>query len=232
VSSFYEYTIRHDLYVGPNPLDRVKRMKRQLYTGAKPLPFKDGEIEQTIEAIPTKSLNGIRDKAMLYLALYTGRRLSEIAGLRCGDIERQKRDWVFTWHTKGNKTKTDILSMKCPAIPALAKWLKLFYKGEWPQDGIVFPSLSRATYGKRMSPQGLEQRCDRWLDTTKFHRLRHTFSAAYLESGGTVQGLSKQLGHANIAITTAYIESLDDGKNEQLDGMIDVYAGKQHRRSS
>lgn len=228
VSSFYEYAIRHEVYAGPNPIRRVKRRKRQMFSDVRPLAYMNGEVDIAIDAIPSDTLNGLRDRALLSLALYTGRRLSEIADLTCGDIALEANVWIVTWqHTKGDKKRRNELPVTCPAILYLAKWLKSFYGLPFPKDGVVFPSLSRNSYGHRMTAQGLEQICKAWLDTSRFHRLRHTFAAAYMKSGGTLPDLSRLLGHSNVAITTTYVVSMEDGKNEQLDAMQNIFAGRE-----
>jgi len=229
LSSFYEYAIRHDEYTGTvNPLMRVKRMKRELYSGANPLAFLDGELLGALDAIPTKTPNQLRDKALLFLALYTGRRLSEMSHLRCGDIQAFKSIWYIHWvRTKGGKNaKNELRTEDCPAIGYLEKWLNTHYGKKWPADAYVFPSLAYGHVGQRMTSQGMEQRCKLWLNTSKFHQLRHTFSAMFLEAEGTVQDLSALLGHSSIGVTGTYIPKLTAGKNKVIAKMRDVMTGK------
>jgi len=232
LSSFYEYAIRHEELVGPNPIERVKRIKREMYTGAKALPFAGGEIEQALDAIPADNLNGLRDRAMLAVALYTGRRLSEIANLCCGAITLSQGGAIIEWErTKGGKSARNVLDAKCPAVAYLAKWLRRFYGSRLQADALVFPCLSRNNYGQRMTPQGIEQRAALWLPTGgKFHALRHTFSMAFLAAGGTVHELSSALGHSSLGTTSAYVDKLDGGHNEHLGAMAAVYGGRKPAR--
>jgi site-specific recombinase XerD len=231
VTSFYEYAIRHEelTELGEvNPLARVKRMKREPYKGARAMPFGDGEMDNAIAAIPTDKLNGLRDRALLSLALYTGRRLSEIASLKCGALSLSSVGMTIEWeYTKGGKSARNILPNACPAVGHLARWLKRYYGSKWRQDALVFPCLSRNNEGGRMSSQGIEYRAAKWLPTGgKFHALRHTFAMAFLEAGGTVQELSTALGHSSIGTTSAYVDKLDGGHNQHIDAMINVFAGK------
>lgn len=224
VSSFYEYAIRHEVYTGLNPIARVKRHKRKLYSGVKPLPYKDGQVNDMLDAIPTKKDNDLRDKAMLTLTLFTGRRLAEIADLRCGDIDRQSSEWQFTWrHTKGDEPHLNVLPKTCDPIPLLTRWLRRHYGAQPDPAAFVFPSLSRNNYNQRMSAQGIEQRCEKWLGVSTFHKLRHTFSAVYLASGGTVPELMKLLGHSSLAVTTAYAGEIGEGENDKLSAMSKIY---------
>lgn len=234
VSSFYEYAIRHEELSGPNPMERVKRLRREMYKGAKAMAFSDGEMDAAIAAIPGDSLNGLRDRAMLSLALYTGRRLSEIADLLCGAVALAGSGLTIEWvYTKGGKSARNVLPSACPAVAHMNRWLKRYYGSKWPDDSLVFPSLSRNHEGGRMTARGIEKRAALWLPTGgKFHALRHTFAMAFLDAGGTVQELSSALGHSGIGVTAAYVDKLDSGHNEHMAGMVAVYAGKGRKRNA
>ena len=40
------------------------------------------------------------------------------------------------------------------------------------------------------------------------HTFRHTFSTMYLEQGGAIEKLSRELGHSKVNVTEQYIKSL------------------------
>ena len=240
VSSFYGYAINHDELPSPNPLDRVKRHKREDYQGAKTLPFADGEISAALAAIPNTA-NGLRDRALLLLTLYTGRRLAEVASLTCGDITYTASQMIVEWqHLKGNKTGRNKIASSSPVYVALLAWLRSHYgRGAWPPDALVFMSLSRNSYGHQLTAQGIEQRAARWLPIGKagakggkFHALRHTFAASMLASGATIQELSEALGHSSLAVTSNYVHKLTSGENVYMDAMEDVYAGRARQRKT
>lgn len=232
VSSLYGYMIRHDVYLRPdgtpnvNPADRVKRRKRQMYTGAHPLPYKNGELEAAIMAIPDHTPNGRRDRAAFLLALYTGRRLNEIATLTTDDIQIEGTVWRFTWHVKGAKIEHDAIPDTSKAIILLKKWVYSYFGKPLPAGMIVFPSFHRGSEGKPMDPWSWERNCAKFLGTHKFHALRHTFADSFLANGGTVQGLSKRLGHSSLGVTTHYVEALDDDVNEHLGDMEAMFGGQ------
>lgn len=232
ISSFYEYAIRHDEMAGPNPMERVKRLKREQYKGAKAMPFLDGEMDAAIDAIPATTLSNIRDRALLSLALYTGRRLSEVADLRCVDVEMSPSQMTVFWqHVKGGDSAKNVLPAYCPAVTHMKRWLKRYYGAHPAADNLVFPALSRNNEGGRMTARGIQQRAERWLPTGgKFHALRHTFAMAMHQSGATVLEIKEALGHKNVATTSAYLEKLGEGENTHIDDLIAVYAGKKGKR--
>ena len=229
ISSFYTYAIIHHECYGPNPMDAIKRMRRPMYKGVAPLPYKNGEVVAALDAIPLDTPNGIRDKALLSLTLYTGRRLADIASLTFADMRISATQIAITWpHMKGDKEGKNILEKKrTPAYADVMHWIREHHTSQ----GLVFYSLSNNHYGQQLTPQAIGQICNKWFETSRFHRLRHTFAAAYLSAGGDVLGLQKALGHSNLGVTSVYAHSLDDGTNEYQGAMRDVYAGREPKKS-
>jgi len=117
LSSFYTFvqeTYKLDI---PNPIKDVKKRKVQAYAAA--LPIAPETVEHGLEGIDRTSLQGLRDYALLAVALYTGRRASELAGLRGRDVKLQGRTQVriqLTFHCKGNKVMRDLLDADTSAV--------------------------------------------------------------------------------------------------------------------
>ncbi|SRR5258708_38036014 len=87
LSSFYAFlqkTYKLDI---PNPIGSksVKRRPVQAYSAA--LPIEPDTVEQGLDRIDRQSLEGLRNYALLAVALYTGRRAAELAGLRGADVK-------------------------------------------------------------------------------------------------------------------------------------------------
>ncbi len=79
LSSFYRYAMTWRLCT-VNPIDTIKRRPRITHDAASPLEIP--EIAAYLAAIDRETLEGLRDYALLSVALTTGRRVSELAGLR------------------------------------------------------------------------------------------------------------------------------------------------------
>src|SRR5215469_15971570 len=86
LSSFYTFARRRGLLPHlDNPIELLDRRPEQEYATAKSLDF--ATVESRLSAIDRRgSLEGARDYALLVVALHTGRRAAELAGLRYGDI--------------------------------------------------------------------------------------------------------------------------------------------------
>jgi site-specific recombinase XerD len=69
----------------PNPIKDVARRNVQAY--AEVLPIEPDVIETGLESINREKLQGLRNYALLAVALYTGRRASELVGLYGEDVQ-------------------------------------------------------------------------------------------------------------------------------------------------
>lgn len=146
ISSFYRYALRHDFLRGDNPIERVERQMVQSYAAARPIAYE--ELRTRLAKIDLATPAGLRDYALLLLGLHTGRRLSELAGLRREHIVIRASRVEITWvRCKGGKTMRDDLPRKGVqglAAEALIAWIMRLY-GE---DGQTEPLLSQdAQYG-------------------------------------------------------------------------------------
>ncbi len=141
ISSFYRYALRHDFLRGDNPIERVERQMVQSYAAAHPLAYDD--LRTRLAEIDLATPAGLRDYALLLLGLHTGRRLSELAGLRREHIVMRASRVEITWvRCKGGKTMRDDLPRKGAqglAAEALIAWVMRLY-GE---DGQTEPLLSQ-----------------------------------------------------------------------------------------
>ncbi len=129
LSSFYTYATRQDLLRGLNPIARVERRQVEAYAAARPLAY--GDLHACLAAIDVTDDAGLRDYALLLVALHTGRRVAELAGMRREHLLIRKRTVEITWpRCKGGKTMRDELprgGARGEAADALAAWLMRLY---------------------------------------------------------------------------------------------------------
>lgn len=128
LSSFYTFVQDTYKLKIPNPIKDVKRRKVQAYKAADSIP--PDEVEQGLDRIDRSTRDGMRDYAILAVALRTGRRASELAGLRGQDVRIQGRGKDarirLTFHCKGDKDMKDLLRPGyiggVTGLPARAIW--------------------------------------------------------------------------------------------------------------
>ena len=76
--------------------------------------FTPGELTRLEQACAGRSYTQRRDTAIIAVLTATGIRLSELAGLRCGDIDLWQRE--LTVRGKGGKDRIDRVGVSCPAF--------------------------------------------------------------------------------------------------------------------
>jgi integrase len=224
ISSFY--TFIQDTYKLkiPNPIRDVKRRKVQAYKAADPIP--PGEVEQGLDSINRNRVEGLRDYAILAVALHTGRRAAEIAGMRGQDVKLQGRGKDarirITFHCKGDKDIKDLLSPDTSAV--LLDYLHARFGKQLqtiPPDAPIWVSYSRNnTNGKAIGIRTLSNIVASHLPTSKVPALRHTFTVGMLRSGAPLTDVAYHLGHTEIKITRLYAKELTGDENkygEQLE---------------
>ncbi len=139
LSSFYTYALRHDLLRGSNPISRIERRRVQAYASAHPLAYED--LRERLGAIDLTTPAGLRDYALLLLGLHTGRRLSELAGLRREHLVIRPSRVEITWvRCKGGKVMRDELPREGPqglAAEALVAWVLRLYGEDGRFDPLV-----------------------------------------------------------------------------------------------
>jgi integrase len=226
LSSFYSYALRRDLLNGSNPISRVDRRPVQGYAGAIPLPYL--EVRARLAAIDRTALVGKRDYALLVVGLQTGRRLSELAGVKFGDMSFSGDRLTIVWRRcKGGKTMSDTLPTA--VARAVGEYLHALYgdtqlKEGLPTDAPVWVSLARnRSRGQAIGIQSIADICEKRLGTSKVHALRHTFARAMEDAGAKVSEIQARLGHDSLATTGRYLAALHRADNPHAERLVALF---------
>jgi integrase/recombinase XerC len=140
----------------------------------------------------------LRDRAVLETFYSTGARLSELAGLNVGDIDRETG--VVRLFGKGRKERiVPIGSKALAAIRAYSEALGVRH------SGALFVGES----GRRLSSRTIARIVTAAGRTagepeTSPHTLRHSFATHLLEGGADLRAIQEMLGHASLATTQRY----------------------------
>lgn len=218
LSSFYKYAILHEV-LDDNPMQLVKSQKATPKDAAMPLDI--DQVESSLSAIDRSSVEGLRDYALLSLALTTGRRASELATLTRGNISNLnsvgKKTMVIRWeHCKGDKLMID--DIRPGTQKALLAYLHKVHGAALASLSAstpIFVSFSRNTsYGKQISTQTVSDICKKYLGTSKVHTTRHTFAIGMERAGANLSDIGARLGHANLKTTSDYMVRLHSSENK------------------
>lgn len=220
VSSFFQYAKKRR-WIGVNPMEIVERRVAHFNHAA--MPFALETVIAAFEMIDTSTLQGKRDYALLAVLFATGRRVSELVGLRCGDIAIIGSTVTITWtRCKGNKVKYDQLDTDTAEV--LIDYLTYVYGNELPADAPVWISNSKQNRKKRVpiGGQAIANICKMYLNDSRVHACRHSAAIFMQDEGATLSEIAWQLGHENEATTSRYLKRWRSAENK--------YAGKISKR--
>ena len=167
------------------------------------------EVDTLVAAPDPNRWEGRRDRTLLVLAVQTGLRVSELAGLNCGDVTLGTGAHVRC-EGKGRKQRAVPLTTSTTAV--LRVWLR--ERGGLPADPL-FPTRT----GRRLSRDAIEQRLTVHTTTAARtceslhgkqltpHVLRHTAAMALLQAGVDVSVIALWLGHEDIRSTQIYLHA-------------------------
>lgn len=172
-----------------------KKIDLQFAKRSKKLPvvLSREEISKMIESISNR-----KHRLLISLAYGAGLRVSEVVGLRVGDVNVDE----LTIHIKEAKGKKDRISLISEKLCAELRWLM---DGKGLND-YVFESqrggrLTTRTAGKIFTNALGKAAVQK---SATFHSLRHSFATHLLENGTDVRYVQALLGHNNIRTTQMY----------------------------
>ncbi len=200
IHHFYRYLVRESLIdVDPSVELKAPRMPRTL-----PYTLSEGDVQALLEAPDTKTVHGLRDRAMLELLYATGLRVSELVALRLDQVNL--RLGAVRVIGKGGKERL------VPIGEEARDWLERYLK-EVRADFVagrrldtLFPTSRRSA----MSRQGFWTLVRRHAvsagirQTVSPHRLRHAFATHLLAHGADLRVVQMLLGHADVTTTQIY----------------------------
>ena len=159
------------------------------------------DVDEATALVETDSGGALalRDRAMLELFYSSGLRLSELVGLRWGDLDLTEGEV----RVLGKGRKTRLVPVGRHAVNALrALGRRSGVSSESPVfRGRAGRAISPRAIQLRMKTLALQQGIPKHIHP---HLLRHTFASHMLESSGDLRAVQELLGHADIATTQIY----------------------------
>ena len=147
---------------------------------------------------------GLRDKAMMELLYATGLRVSELVGLKRGDINLERGFLIVMG--KGSKERA------VPLGEHAAGWIREYLdrarasllKGS--DAGELFVSLRRRGITRQMFWERIKLYAVKAgiRKSISPHTLRHSFATHLLDNGADLRAVQAMLGHSDISTTQIY----------------------------
>jgi integrase/recombinase XerD len=172
------------------------------------------EIERLLALPNLKSPLGLRDRALFDVLYSAGLRVSEVIGLKLGDIDFQMG--CIRCIGKGDKERLVPIGRK--ALEAVEKYVREARPQLLRSRRIQVPNpyifvnrngnrISRVGVWKIMAAYGQMLGLRKKLTP---HKLRHSFATHLLERGADLRSVQLMLGHADISTTQIYTHVLED----------------------
>jgi integrase/recombinase XerD len=162
------------------------------------------QVEALLKAPDATTTYGLRDRAILEVLYATGLRVSELTGLRPGDLDLE----VGLVRCFGKGRKERLVPLGRVAGRCVARYLADARPSLAGKGGDAALFLNHR--GRGLSRMGI------WLIVRRHamkagvarvltpHVLRHSFASHLLERGADLRSLQTMLGHADISTTEIY----------------------------
>lgn len=207
-----------------NPASSVRGPKHIVGQGKTPVLYQD-DARAVLAAIPTGTVVGLRDRALLGAMIYSFARVGSVVRLRVKDFYVQgTRSWLVL-HEKGGKF------LQVPAHHKAAAALEAYLDAAGireDSDGPLFRSVrgrSGALSERPMRRQDVgamvKRRCKAagLPGAISCHSFRATGITDYLANGGTLEVAARIAGHASTRTTQLYdrrSEEVSRGEIERI----------------
>jgi len=184
-------------------VDPTQGMRLPKFNQRLPEPLSLADMERLLAAPAGAKFTAVRDRAMIELMYATGMRVSELVGLRLGQVDIDA-GWVRVMG-KGSKERLvpfgpraaaalhSYLDARTARFPAAPDAMFLNARGAGPMTRGSFAWRLAATARRAGLSCGVAP-----------HQLRHTTATHLLMGGAELRVIAEMLGHSGMAITARY----------------------------
>jgi integrase/recombinase XerC len=184
-----------------NPAEGLRGPRQE-----KKLPhfLSETQLGQLLQAPPTDSPQGLRDRAILETLYSAGLRVSELTGLNVGDVDLDCG--LATVRGKGKRERLAILGPQ--ALAALRQWLDA--RDAADRGPLAMEPVFLNRNGGRLTSRSVGRLLQKYLaqcgldPRTSPHTLRHSFATHLLDRGADIRSVQELLGHRSLGTTQIY----------------------------
>ncbi len=197
--SFFQFLCREGrLPHDPTVLVPTPRLEQRL-----PGFLDETQIQRLLEAPPTTTWRGVRDRALLEVLYSTGIRVSELAGLNLRDVDPYSETIIV--RGKGRKERV------CPIGATALRALRAYQQARPDERKLQTPQAVFIS-GKttRLTVRQIDRLLARYVRLAGLpsaispHSLRHSFATHLLDRGADLRSVQELLGHASLSTTQIY----------------------------
>ena len=220
IRSFFRFLQHHE----PPAVGQVRRVLAIPFkkTDHRLVPYLAQEEMQALLDAPDPSTRmGVRDRAILHLAVCAGLRVSELTGLRTDDVAPQSS----SIRVRGKGRRERALPLWKTTAAALRAWLAI-------RGAVTSPELFVNARGTPFSRWGVAYVLRRHTETANRkcltlrgkqvspHVLRHTCAMIVLQATKDIRKVSLWLGHSDLTTTEVYVRADPTEKLEAIEAVV------------
>ncbi|MBN2332709.1 MAG: tyrosine recombinase XerC [Deltaproteobacteria bacterium] len=165
------------------------------------------EMATLLESIPTDTVLGVRDRAIMELLYASGMRVAEVVSLNVPDVDFLAG--VVRVFGKGRKERV------IPLGTVAERWLQT-YLTQRPSAGSADERQRRDdplflnARGGRLTSRSVARLLDKYLRAARLykplspHAIRHSFATHLLQNGADLRSIQELLGHSSLSTTQRY----------------------------
>jgi integrase/recombinase XerD len=209
LSSLFKHLVRHGA-ANRNPVVDVERPAINRDEGST-AAFSKVQARKILDAPPTDTLAGLRDRAILAVGLQVGFRRAEIAALDVGDLHENRGFDALRVTRKGGRR--DALAINPQAAQRIRAYLDLAGHGDQLDAAMFRPARGNAKpldRAGRMNPDAIDRLVRKYAAEIGLargysaHSMRATFITTALENGAPLEDVQKAAGHRDPSTTKRY----------------------------
>jgi integrase/recombinase XerC len=202
-------------------LTNIKAEKLTQYRDTKGIPFE--QFKLMLDAVDTKTLGGIRDRAILILLWGNALRRSEVVNCDVSDYSPSLGELIITG--KGKAGQPQSISLGKGAIAAINNWLGK--RGETEHNAPLFCATHKGYWGNRLHTHSIYKLVQKYARDAGIdkvmspHRIRHSSITEALNlTNGDVRKVQKLSRHSNLNTLMIYDDNRQNLQGE-VTGMLD-----------
>ncbi len=197
VKRYFEYLCG----VGQARHNPVKGVRLNTKGGPRVKALTAQQMDKLLSVPDTRTMGGIRDKAMFTLINATGIKVSELIALRVEDLRLAEKTVDVS-----RQELTVTLEMDDEACRCLGAYIEARKTQQPSQNTPLFLNV----YGEGITRQGVWKTLKKYAEAAgvegiTLETMRRSFARRCIEEGRDVRELKEILGHSDISITRAYI---------------------------
>ena len=185
------------------------------------------EVQALLDAPDPATRDGVRDRAMLHLAVCAGLRVSELTGLRIENVDLP----AMSIRVLGKGRRERTLPLWKTTATALRAWLAV-------RGTVAVPEVLISARGEPLSRWGFAYLLKQHVETAAQqcpgllkkrvspHVLRHTCAMIVLQATQDIRKVSLWLGHANLTTTEVYTRGDPTEKLEAIEAIVPPHLRK------